>query len=50
MKLEPKRTAIISLDVQNDLVHNTPGVLESGMLDRMAIELAYNIKFNVLNK
>ena len=36
MKLEPKRTAIISLDVQNDLVHNTRGVLESGMLDRMA--------------
>ena len=40
MKLEPKRTAIISLDVQNDLVHNTPGVLESGMLDRMAAVLA----------
>ena len=50
MKLEPKRTAILSLDVQNDLVHNTRGVLGSGMLDRMAIELAYNIKFNVLNK
>ena len=39
MKLEPKRTAIISLDVQNDLVHNTRGVLESGMLDRMAAVL-----------
>lgn len=40
MKLEPKRTAIISLDVQNDLVNNTPGVIESGMLDRMAAVLA----------
>ena len=40
MKLESKRTAIISLDVQNDLVNNTRGVLESGMLDRMATVLA----------
>ena len=39
MKLEPKRTAILSLDVQNNLVHNTQGVLESGMLDRMAAVL-----------
>ena len=36
MKPEPKRTAIISLDVQNDLVNNTQGVIESGMADRMA--------------
>ena len=36
MKLESKRTTIISLDVQNGLVHNTQGVLESGMTDRMA--------------
>ena len=40
MQLEPKRTAIISLDVQNDLVNNTRGVIESGMLDRMAAVLA----------
>ena len=39
MKLEPKRTAIISLDVQNDLVNNTQGVIESGMADRMAAVL-----------
>ena len=39
MKLEPKRTAIISLDVQNDLMHNTQGVIESGMADRMAAVL-----------
>lgn len=36
MELNPKRTAIITLDVQNDLVDNTKGVLGSGMLDRMA--------------
>ena len=40
MKLAPKRTAIITLDVQNDLVNNTQGVSESGMLDRMAAILA----------
>ena len=39
MKLEPKRTAIISLDVQNELVNNTQGVIESGMADRMAAVL-----------
>ena len=39
MKLAPKRTAIISLDVQNDLVNNTQGVIESGMADRMAAVL-----------
>lgn len=36
MKLEPHRTAILSLDVQNDLVETTPGVRDSGMLERMA--------------
>ncbi len=36
MHLEPHRTAILSLDVQNDLVETTPGVRDSGMLDRMA--------------
>ncbi len=36
MELDPKRTAVITLDVQNDLVNNTKGVLGSGMLDRMA--------------
>ncbi|MBL4876437.1 MAG: hypothetical protein JKY10_08090, partial [Cohaesibacteraceae bacterium] len=35
MDLNPKRTAILSLDVQNDLVFGTKGVLESGMTDRM---------------
>lgn len=39
MKLEPKRTAIISLDVQNDLVNNTQSVIESGMADRIAAVL-----------
>lgn len=39
MKLEPKRTAIISLDVQNALVNNTQGVIESGMAQRMAAVL-----------
>ena len=39
MKLEPKRTAIISLDVQNDLVNNTQSVIESDMLNRMAAVL-----------
>lgn len=36
MKLDPKRTAVLPLDVQNDLVFGTPGVLESGMCDRMS--------------
>ena len=36
MKLEPKRTAIISLDVQNDLVNNTQGAIESGAVGQMA--------------
>ena len=36
MDLDPKRTAVITLDVQNDLVNNTKGVAESGILDRMA--------------
>lgn len=40
MDLDPKRTAIITLDVQNDLVENTNGVRASGMLDRMATILA----------
>ena len=40
MELDPKRTAVITLDVQNDLVNNTKGVLGSGMLDRMASILA----------
>lgn len=36
MNLQPHRTAILTLDVQNDLVESTPGVRDSGMLDRMA--------------
>lgn len=40
MDLNPNRTAILTLDVQNDLVNNTDGVRDSGMLDRMAAILA----------
>ena len=40
MKIEPDRTAILSLDVQNDLVDSTDGVVETGMLERMAAILA----------
>ncbi len=36
MDLDTKRTAIITLDVQNDLVEGTEGVVETGMLERMA--------------
>jgi len=36
MKLDAQRTAIVPLDVQNDLVAATEEVKESGMLDRMA--------------
>jgi len=39
MELDPKRTAVLSLDVQNDLVAGTEGVEESGMMDRMAAVL-----------
>jgi nicotinamidase-related amidase len=39
MKLDAKRTAIISLDVQNELVETTIGVTETGMLERMAAVL-----------
>ena len=40
MHLDPRRTAILPLDVQNDLVETTPGVRDSGMLERMAALLA----------
>lgn len=38
-KLDPPRTAVLPLDVQIDLVFGTPGVLESGMCDRMSLLL-----------
>lgn len=36
MNIDPTRTAVVPLDVQNYLVENTAGVKETGMLDRMA--------------
>lgn len=44
MELDPNRTAILTLDVQNDLVNNTDGVRDTGMLDRMASILAASRK------
>lgn len=40
MKLDPARTAILPLDVQNDLVFGTPGVIETGMCEKMTALLA----------
>jgi nicotinamidase-related amidase len=40
MELNPARTAILTLDVQNDLVDVTKGVNEGGILDRMASIIA----------
>ncbi len=36
MKIDPKRTAILSLDVQNDLVAITPGIGENRVLENIA--------------
>ena len=36
MKIDPKRTAILSLDVQNDLVAITPCIRENRVLENIA--------------